>query len=104
MEKDGKKKSQHLGFLSHNILGFATLKVYKKFEDSHRSREKAVKENLIGEKEKWTNKGNGKHQEADSLLHNATSHTQHLYPNLKILGAVVPEKSLTQISLCITLE
>ena len=41
MEKDGKNKSQHLGFLSHNILGLATLKVYKKFEDSgsHRSRE-----------------------------------------------------------------
>ena len=40
-EKDGKTKSQHLGFLSHNILGLATLKVYKKFEDSgsHRSRE-----------------------------------------------------------------
>ena len=41
--------------------------------------EKSVIENLIGEKEKWTNKGNGKHQEADSLLHNTTSHTQHLY-------------------------
>ena len=41
--------------------------------------EKSVIENLIGEKEKWTNKGNGKHPEADSLLHNATSHTQHLY-------------------------
>ena len=34
MEKDGKNISQHLGFLSHNILGLATLKVYKKFEDS----------------------------------------------------------------------
>ena len=40
--------------------------------------EKSVTENLTGGKEKWTNKGNGKHQEADSLLHN-TSHTQHLY-------------------------
>ena len=40
--------------------------------------EKSVSENLIGEKEKWTNKGNGMHQEADSLLHNATN-TQHLY-------------------------
>ena len=45
--------------------------------------EKSVTENLIGEKEKWTNKGNGKHQEADSLLHNATNHTQHLYQILK---------------------
>ena len=36
--------------------------------------EKSVTENLIGEKEKWTNKGN-KQEEADSLLHNRTSHT-----------------------------
>ena len=41
--------------------------------------EKSITENLIGGKEKWLNKGNGNHQEADSLLHNATSHTQHLY-------------------------
>ena len=41
--------------------------------------EKSVTENMIGEKEKWTNKGNSKHQEADSLLHNATRHTQHLH-------------------------
>ena len=46
--------------------------------------------NFIGKK--WTNKGNDKHEDADSLLHD-TSHTQCLY---KILGAVVPEKSLTK--------
>ena len=46
----------------------ATLKLYKKFEA-----EKSVTENLIGEKDNWTNKGNGKHQEADSLSYNATS-------------------------------
>ena len=41
MEKDGQNKSQHLGFLSNNIIGLPTLNVYKKFEDSgsHRSRE-----------------------------------------------------------------
>ena len=38
--------------------------------------------NVIGEKEKWTNNGNDK----------------------QFLGAVVPDKSLTQISLCITLD
>ena len=38
-----------------------------------------VTENLLGEKEKRTNKGNDKHEEADSLLHNTTSHSQHLY-------------------------
>ena len=41
--------------------------------------EKSVTDNLSGEKEKWTNKGNGKHGEAESLLHNATSHIQHFY-------------------------
>ena len=37
--------------------------------------EKSVTENLIGEKQKWTNKENGKHQEADSLLYNITNDT-----------------------------
>ena len=40
--------------------------------------EKSVKEIFIGQKEKWTNKGNDKQEEVDSLLHN-TSYTQHLY-------------------------
>ena len=40
---------------------------------------KFVTENLFGDKEKWTNKGNDKQQHADSLLHDTTSHTQHLY-------------------------
>ena len=41
--------------------------------------EKFVTENLLGEKEKWTNKENDKQQYAGSLLHNTRSHTQHLY-------------------------
>ena len=54
----------------------ATLKVYTTFEDSgsHRSREIS-----IGKKEKWTNNGNDKQEEADSPLHNTTIYTQHLY-------------------------
>ena len=40
---------------------------------------KFVTENLLGVKEKWTSKGNDKQQHADSLLHNTTCHTQHLY-------------------------
>ena len=39
--------------------------------------EKFVTENLLGEKEKWINKGNDKQQHADSLLNNTTSHYQH---------------------------
>ena len=51
-----------------------------KFEDSGCNRtENSVTKCFIGEKEKWTNKGNDKQQHADSLLHNTTSHTQHLY-------------------------
>ena len=65
--------------------------------------EKSVTENSIGEKEKWRNKGNGKHQEADSLTQCNKSNPT-LVQNFKILGAVVPEESLTQISLCIALE
>ena len=42
--------------------------------------EKSVMEIFIGEREKWTNKGNDKQEEADSLLH-STSYTQHLYQN-----------------------
>ena len=73
MDKDGKNKSQHLGFMS-------TLKDYKKFEDSgsHRSRE-ICNRKFDWRERKWINKGNGEQQEVDSLLHNATSHTQHLY-------------------------
>ena len=35
---------------------------------------------LIREKEKWTNKGNDKHEKADSLLHNTISHTKFQNP------------------------
>ena len=41
--------------------------------------EKFVTGNLLGEKEKWINKGNDKQQHADSRLHHTTSHTQYLY-------------------------
>ena len=57
---------------------------------------KSENENSIGGKEKWTNKGKDKQQGADSLLHNTTSHTKHFVPNFKILGVVVPDKSLTK--------
>ena len=77
-EREDKNKSQHFGFLSHNILGH-TQGVWQIWRLWLIEAEKSVAENLIGEKEKWTNKGNGKQQEADSLLHITTSHTQHLY-------------------------
>ena len=41
--------------------------------------ENSVTKSFIAEKEKWTNKGNDKQQHDDSLLHNTTSYTQHLY-------------------------
>ena len=59
---------------------FATLKVYTKFEDfdSYRSREICDRKFYWRER-KWTNNGNDKQEEADSLLHNTTSYTEHLY-------------------------
>ena len=78
MEKDGKNKSQHLGFLSHNILGHSQ-DIKEIWRLALIDAEKSVTENLIDEKEKWTNEETSKHQEADSLLHNATRHIQHLH-------------------------
>ena len=46
---------------------------------AHIGDEKSVTEILIGEKEKWTNKGNDLHEDVDSLPHNTKRHTQHLY-------------------------
>ena len=85
--RDGKKeKWKKKANLNHRILVFfptiylAPLKVYTKFEDSGLiGAENSVTKSFIGEKENRTNKGNDKQQHADSLLHNTTSHTQHLY-------------------------
>ena len=77
-EKDGKNRSQHLGFLSHNIHGHSRcIQNLKTLALIHA--EKSVTEISIGEKEKWTNKGNDKQEEANSLLYNIRSYTQHLY-------------------------
>ena len=77
-EKEGKINLSSVVFCP--IIYLATLKKYIKLRDSVSvGAEKSVTENLIGKKEKWTNKGNDKQQEADSLLHNTSSHTQYLY-------------------------
>ena len=49
--------------------------------------EKSVTENFIGEKEKLTNKENDKQEKTDSLLHNTTSYTQHLYQRTRVSQA-----------------
>ena len=55
------------------------------------------------ERKKWTNKGTDKPYVADSLKHSTTCQTMYV-PNFKILGQVVPAKSLTKVSIFITLE
>ena len=40
---------------------------------------KSLTKYFIGEKEKWTNKGNDKHEDADSFLHKTGDCTQYLY-------------------------
>ena len=68
--------------------------------------ENSVMKSFIGETEKWTNKGNDKQQHADFFFTQYNKSYPTFVQNFKILGTVVPEKSLTQISLCtcITLE
>ena len=51
-------------------------------------------------KEKWTNKETDKYV-ADFLIHMTTCHTRCLFKIL-VLCQVVPEKSLTKISIFIT--
>ena len=82
--RDGKKqkwkKKANLRFLIFfPTIYLAILNVYTKFEDfgSYSSRE-ICDRIFIGQKEKWTNNGNDKQEEADSVLHNTTSYTQHL--------------------------
>ena len=54
-------------------------------------------------KEKWTNKED-KHTRMLNLSYTIQVVITMFVPNFKNLGAAVPEKSLTQISLCITLK
>ena len=58
---------------------------------------------LIGKKEKWTNKGTDKQYVAECLIHYNLSYLMFI-PNFKILGKAVPEKSLTKISIFISLD
>ena len=59
---------------------------------------------LIGKKEKWANKWNDKQYVADFFIHNLYLPYLMFVPNFQILGHVVPENSLTKISIFITLE
>ena len=46
--------------------------------------EKSLTKMFIGEKEKWTNKGNDRHEDAGSILHSTSSHAQCLYQISKL--------------------
>ena len=72
-------------FIFFPTIYLATLKVYTKFEDfgSHKKPRSLWQKFFNGEKEKWTNNGKDKQEEADSFLHNTTSYTQHFYQILK---------------------
>ena len=82
MEKWKKKANINLRILIFfPTIYLATLNVYTKFEDfgSHRSREICDGYFLLERKEKCTNKGNDKQEEANSLLQKTISYSQHLY-------------------------
>ena len=50
----------------------------------------------INWKEKWTNKRTDKQYVAEFFIHSTTCHNLICVTNFKILGQVVPEKSLTK--------
>ena len=79
MEKRKKKAKINLSILIFfPTIYLAMLKVYTKLKTlALIGAEKSVTEILIWQKEKRVKKGNGKQEEADSLLHNTTSHTEH---------------------------
>ena len=54
---------------------------------------KFVTKNFTGEKEKWTNKGNDKPEEAESLLHDTSSHT-HSSHRLQFVAIIEAVKSM----------
>ena len=59
-------KFKHHCFLVHNMLQPSVSLALIGAEQS-------VTKHFVGEKEKCTNKGNDKHEDADSLLHNTTN-------------------------------
>ena len=59
---------------------------------------------IVGKKEKRTNKGTDKPYVAEFFYTQYNLSYLMFVPKFKILGHVVPEKSLTKISIFITLE
>ena len=55
-----------------------------------------------GKKEKWTNKGTNTQYVADFFITHYNLSYQMFVQNFKVLCQVVPEKSLTKISIIIT--
>ena len=74
-KKNGKKQN---AFLLHNKVQLS-VGVNKTWRLTVIGPKKSVTKTFIGEKEKWTNKGNDKYDDADSLLHKTTSRIQCLY-------------------------
>ena len=85
-----KKNGQIKNMISMRTLFFSyTIQeiipnVYTKFQNPRWSRSWEIfDERFYWRKEKWTNKGNDKHEDADSFLHDTSDHTQCLYQNSK---------------------
>ena len=103
MEKEGKNKSQHFCFLSHNILCHSR-GVYKIWRHWLSQVPRQLWQTFWLERKK---NGPIKAMTRRRLILFYTIYNKS-YPTFvltfEILDAVVPEKSLTTISLCITLQ
>ena len=71
----GNDRHEDAGSLLQQVIA----NVCTKFQNPRCSNSCEIFKNFIGEKEKRTNKGNEKHDYADSLLHNTTCHTPCVY-------------------------
>ena len=71
--------------------------MYTKSEDSALiGAEESVTKNFIGKKEKWTNNGKDKYEDVRFSLIRYNESYPMFVQKFKILGAVVPEKSVTK--------
>ena len=69
------KKKKNLSILVYSYTTYVpTVRVYRKFEDSGSNSRWEICDEFYEKERKMDNKRTDKHEDADSLLHNTTSH------------------------------
>ena len=97
MRETGIKRKKNLSILAYSYTTYVhTVRVYRKFEDSGSNCRWEICDEFYEIERKMDNKKTDKHEDADSLLHNTTSHSQCLYqiqnPSLSSCWEICDEK------------